>query len=79
MKIAIDVAKAIRYMKILCIFKHKDGEKRESYIDEIGTHYMSNCLRCGKEIFYPTLEEELWELEQQLDIPYKYRFYKTKL
>ncbi len=30
--------------------------------------------RCKKKLF----EEELFELEQQLDIPYKDRFYKTK-
>lgn len=45
-------------MNILCLFKHKDGKKEVSYVDEYGEHYMSKCLRCGTNIFYETEAEK---------------------
>lgn len=48
-------------MNIKCLFKHQDdGTKKISYVDEFGKHYMSQCKRCGKNIFFKNENEELY-------------------
>ncbi len=50
-------------MNFKCIFKHKEGKKEVSYIDEYGKHYMTKCLRCGEAIYYANeVEEEINKL-----------------
>ena len=64
--------------KLICFFiKHKDGKKEVSYVDQFGEHYKSTCQRCGDAIFYPSQEEELFDLEQKIDIPFGDRFYRN--